>query len=323
MAASLDRTAPPPLPAALIHLRADDRIGWTFTGLVVAETAVGLWLSTAPAATVWLAGQFLLAFALVQWFVVLHECGHGTLFASHRWNTVVGHLAGTCALIPFGVWQRIHRRHHRWTGWQDIDPTTENLTPRPLAPPERFIVNTCWRLWIPLFAVLYRVANFWNVLRLLRLFPDRDVRRALVTEVALYVALFGGLVLLAGPALTLRLGGVAMLLALVAEEVLIVSQHTHVPMTLSEGLPVEPYHPIEQEIFTRSLRLPRWLSRLVLHFDAHELHHMYPFVPGYYLDRVPYGPMNEVAWWRWIPAARAIPGEVFFFQNRDGSGFDI
>jgi hypothetical protein len=33
--------------------------------------------------------------------------------------------------------------------------------------------------------------------------------------------------------------------------------------------------------------------------------------------------MNEVAWWRWIPAARAVPGEVFFFQNRDGSGFDI
>ena len=317
------RHAAPPVPAALLHLRADDRTGWAFTALVLAETAAGLALSSTPLTTTWLAGQFLLAFALVQWFVLLHECGHGTLFASRRWNVAVGHLAGACSLIPFGIWQRIHARHHRWTGWQDLDPTTAALTPRALAPVERLIVNLCWRLWIPLFAVLYRGGNFWNLPRLARLFPDRDVRRALVLEIALHATLVAGLVVIAGPGLAVRLGALALLLAFVAEEVLIVSQHTHVPMTLSDGHAVRPYRPLDQEIFTRSLRLPRWLSRLVLHFDAHELHHMYPFVPGYHLDRVPYAPMNEVAWWRWIPAARAVPGEVFFFQNRDGSGFDI
>jgi fatty acid desaturase len=317
------RHAAPPGPAALLHLRADDRTGWTFTTVVVAETAAGLWLSSSPLTTAWLAGQVLLAFALVQWFVLLHECGHGTLFASRRWNVIVGHLAGACSLIPFGIWQRIHARHHRWTGWQDLDPTTAALTPRTLTRIERLIVNLCWRLWIPLFAVLYRAGNFWNVRRLIRLFPDGAVRRTLVLEIALHATLITSLVVIAGPGLALRLGALALLLAFIAEEVLIVSQHTHVPMTLSDGHTVAPYRPLEQEIFTRSLRLPRWLSRLVLHFDAHELHHMYPFVPGYHLDRVPYAPMNEVVWWRWIPAARAVPGEVFFFQNRDGSGFDI
>ena len=65
------------------------------------------------------------------------------------------------------------------------------------------------------------------------------------------------------------------------------------------------------------------MSVWLLHFDAHELHHMYPFVPGYRLMEIRYTPDNEVSWWRWIPAARAVPGEIFFFQNRDGSGFDV
>jgi omega-6 fatty acid desaturase (delta-12 desaturase) len=323
MAESVPHTHPPPSPAVLVHLRPQDRLGWAFTGLVTAETAAGIALSTSPVVGLWLSGQGVLAFALVQWFVLLHECGHGTLFATRRWNTFVGHVAGLFALIPFGVWQRIHGRHHRWTGWQDVDPTTEALAPRPLTRLERAIVNTCWRAWIPLFAALYRAGNFWNVPRLVRLFPDRATRRALLLELAVFAAVVAAIVFAIGPDVALGLGGLATLLAFIAQEVLIVSQHTHVPMSLSHGEPVAPYRAIEQEVFTRSLRLPRWLSRLVLHFDAHELHHMYPFVPGYWLDRVPYVPMNEVVWWRWIPAARAVPGEVFFFQNRDGSGFDV
>ena len=320
-----DRLTPahPPPPAALLHLRPNDRLGWGFTALILAETLAGLSLSVAPATAVWLLGQLVLAFSLVQWFVLLHECGHGTLFATRRLNAIVGHLAGVCAFIPFGVWKRIHGRHHRWTGWQDVDPTTASLTPRPLSRLEGVIVNACWRAWIPLFAALYRAGNFWNVPRLLRLFPDPTVRRALLVEIVIYASLFGAIVMFAGPTIVLRVGALAVVLAFIAEEILIVSQHTHVPMTLSHGESVPPYPALEQESFTRSLRLPRWLSRLVLHFDAHELHHMYPFVPGYLLDRVPYTPMNEVAWWRWIPAARAVPGEVFFFQNRDGSGFDV
>jgi omega-6 fatty acid desaturase (delta-12 desaturase) len=315
--------ASPPAPGALVHLRAADPVGWAFAALVATETLVGLSLSWAPFVAAWLVGQLVLAFALVQWFVLLHECGHGTLFATRRWNLVVGHVSGFFSLIPFGVWLRIHARHHRWAGWQDVDPTTAALAPRPLGRLERTIVNVCWRAWIPLFATLYRLSNFWNVPRLLRLFPDRAVRRSLLIGIGLYAALFIAIAVTLGPSTVLRLVGLAGLLAFIAQEVLIVSQHTHVPMTLSQGAAVSPYPALDQEVFTRSLRLPPWLSRLVLHFDAHELHHMYPFVPGYWLDRVPYAPRNEVGWRHWIPAARAVPGEVFFFQNRDGSGFDV
>jgi len=95
------------------------------------------------------------------------------------------------------------------------------------------------------------------------------------------------------------------------------------PQNLSEGAAVRPYPAPEQEPFTRSLRLPRWASVGVLHFDAHELHHMYPFVPGYHLGRIPYRPANEVGWWTWVTGAKRVPADVLLFENRAQSGLDL
>ena len=80
---------------------------------------------------------------------------------------------------------------------------------------------------------------------------------------------------------------------------------------------------LKMEAFTRSLRLPAWLSTLLLHFDSHELHHMYPFVPGYHLGRVRYEPAHEVDWWTWMRASRRVAGEVLLFQNRAETGWEV
>jgi fatty acid desaturase len=155
------------------------------------------------------------------------------------------------------------------------------------------------------------------------LFPAQSVRRLIVGSLTAHVIVLGLTGWAIGPVVLLKTAGAALVIAFMAQEILIVSQHTHIPMPLSGGHVVRPHRALEQEVFTRSMRLPGWLSRLTLQFDAHELHHMYPFVPGYLLHRVPYTPVNEVSWRRWIPAARSMPGEVLFFQNRDGSGFDL
>jgi fatty acid desaturase len=86
---------------------------------------------------------------------------------------------------------------------------------------------------------------------------------------------------------------------------------------------VAPFPAIEQEPFTRSLRLPRVASAFVLHFDAHELHHMYPFVPGYHLRRIPYSPEHEIGWWHWVSRAKQLRGDVLLFQNRLDTGWDL
>ena len=126
-----------------------------------------------------------------------------------------------------------------------------------------------------------------------------------------------------GPVALVRLLGVATLLALISEDMLLISQHTHVPMGLSHGVEVTPHAAIEQEQFTRSLRFPDWLSGLLLHFDAHELHHMYPFVPGYYLRRIPYQPEHEIGWWSWVAGAKRMRGDVLLFENRHQTGWEL
>ena len=312
-----------PRPVELQHLRPSNAAGVLALALVAALTGLGLALALQSGTWLWAAGQIVLALALVQWFVVLHECGHDTLFRTRRLHPIVGRLAGAFAAIPYACWTRIHGRHHRWTGWQDLDPTTAALVPRARPRFERVIVNVCWKCSIPLFSVIYRVENYWHLPRLFRLFASRTERIRMVRDALLLVLLYAAVAWLVGPMKLLVAIGPAIFLSLVAEDVLLLSQHTHIPQHVSHGATVRPFPAIEQEEFSRSLRLPAWLSLLLLHFDAHELHHMYPFVPGYRLHGIAYTPQNEVGYWGWIRAAKRVPGEVFLFQNRTESGWEI
>ena len=124
---------PRPRPAELQHLRPSNPAGTLAIAAVAVTTGLGIALAVQPQALLWAAGQLVLALALVQWFVVLHECGHDTLFRTRRLHPVVGRLAGFFRSFPTPAGRAIHGRHHRWTGWQDLDPTTAALVPRPLA----------------------------------------------------------------------------------------------------------------------------------------------------------------------------------------------
>jgi len=316
------RPVPPPA-ASLHHLHSRDSSGALFAGGALLLTIAGFWLSLRASRWPWLAGQAVLGIAFVQWFALLHECGHFTLFRRRRLNSLAGHAAGLCALIPFGMWTYIHRQHHKWTGWQDLDPTTATLTPQPRGALQRTLVRIAWRLWLPLFSSVYRLTNFWNPGRMARGLRSGELRWPAVAEGLTCLALYAFAVWQIGALTTLRLVGLALLIAFVIEDVLILSQHTHVPMELSHGRPVLPHRALAQERYTRSLRLPAPASWLLLHFDAHELHHMYPFVPGYDLRRIDYEPENEVGWWAWLRGARALPGDVLLFQNRHDTGFDL
>lgn len=319
---AVPREALPPSPRALRHLRPSDARALLAFGIGAAATTAGIGLSLAGHVGPWLGGQVLLAAALVQWFVILHECGHGTLFRHRTANVVAGQIAGAAAAIPFDMWTHVHRQHHRWTGWQDLDPTTSALAAGPGSRTQAAIVTFCWRYWIPLFSVIYRVSNFWHPSRLLAI-GDRRARLRAVAGTMAVATIYAAIAWRLGWSGVLQVFGLAVLLAFIVEDMLILSQHTHVPMELSLGRRVPPHAAMQQERYTRSLRLPAIVSSWLLHFDAHELHHMYPFVPGYRLHEIPYETANEVSWWRWVRAARAVPGDVLLFQNRHQTGIDL
>ena len=319
------QSPPPPADSEyVIGLRPANGLGVLHTSAATMMTALGLVLSTNHSMVIWFVGQVLFAIGFAKWFTLLHEAGHHTLFASRAWNTIVCRCASVIAVLPYSSWKAIHRMHHKWAGWQDKDPTTTSLVPRPLGAFERAVIRIAWFCWLPLFSVLYRVQSFWHLPRLFRLFHDSSTRRAFVVDILGLLALYGLCVVLVGPQNLLRLVGLGYFMGFAWMDVIMLSQHTHIPLKLAQGAEVKPIPAPEQAPYTRSLLFAPWLSIGILSgFDAHELHHVYPFVPGPRLREIPWTPPNEAPGWAWTRAAKAVPADVFLFQNRNTSGLSI
>src|SRR4051794_30670906 len=107
------RSAHAPTPSELSHLRSSDALGAAVVLGSAALTAASILLSTRHEWWLWVTGQVLLALALVQWFAILHECGHEILFRTRRFHALAGQVAGFFSIIPFFNWKRVHGRHHK------------------------------------------------------------------------------------------------------------------------------------------------------------------------------------------------------------------
>lgn len=308
----------------LSALQPRNSIGALYCLIATFLSVSGVALSLFDNRVAWICGQLVLAIALLQWFLLLHEAGHQTLFRSKNMNTIAGHLAALLSGFPCTSWTLIHFRHHKWTGWQDLDATTESLVPRRLKAWERGVINFCWKSWVPLFSLIYRINNYWNYPRICQYIRKREQRVKVVRDIVILVIVYVLLILAMGPSTFIQVFGLAFLLSLILQEVILLSQHTHVPTNVSKGKPVKPFPPLEQEVYTRSLRFPAWISSVILmHFDAHELHHMYVRVPGYNLRKIPYTTRNEVNWWEWIKGSKRLSGVSFLFCNREQTGFKL
>jgi len=56
---------------------------------------------------------------LIRVFILFHDCCHGSFFASHRANTILGYVTGVLTFTPFEDWRFAHNRHHATAG--DLD----------------------------------------------------------------------------------------------------------------------------------------------------------------------------------------------------------
>src|SRR5512139_2732833 len=53
---------------------------------------------------------------LVRIFIIFHDCGHGSFFASRRANDLWGFVAGVLTLTPYYHWRWEHSIHHATAG---------------------------------------------------------------------------------------------------------------------------------------------------------------------------------------------------------------
>ena len=56
---------------------------------------------------------------MVRIFIIFHDCGHGSFFASRRINTLIGFVAGLITFAPYYHWNHKHAVHHATSG--DLD----------------------------------------------------------------------------------------------------------------------------------------------------------------------------------------------------------
>jgi acyl-lipid omega-6 desaturase (Delta-12 desaturase) len=63
--------------------------------------------------------DLLAAAFMVRVFIVFHDCGHGSFFASPLANHIVGSITGVLTFTPYFEWRAEHARHHATAG--DLD----------------------------------------------------------------------------------------------------------------------------------------------------------------------------------------------------------
>jgi omega-6 fatty acid desaturase (delta-12 desaturase) len=225
---------------------------------------------------------------LVRVFIVQHDCGHGSFFASARANILVGRMCSMITLTPFANWARQHGLHHG--NWSDLDRRRGSdlysacLTVREYRalsrrqrllhrlPRHPLIANV---LLPPLvFLVLYRVPfdtpRRWA----------RERRSVHLTNAAL-AALFVTLALLLGWQQVLLVHVSVIIVASIVGVWLFSLQHrfetarwTRRPEWNPSGASMEA---------SSWFGLPRFLHWLTGNIGFHHVHHLNPRVPSYRL----------------------------------------
>lgn len=86
------------------------------TAVAFALLWLGMWLSLGHGYWLTLLLAVPAAGLLVRFFVIQHDCGHGSLFRSRRANDLVGRVLGVITLTPYDYWRRAHAIHHATSG---------------------------------------------------------------------------------------------------------------------------------------------------------------------------------------------------------------
>ncbi len=227
---------------------------------------------------------------LVRIFIVQHDCGHGSFFASRRANRLVGRLCSLVTLTPYANWARQHGLHH--ADWNNLDRTgggsdiySACLTVR------EYLALSRWRrllyrlprhplianLLLPplVFVLLYRVPfdtpRAWTA-----------ERRSVYWTNAALVAMFGALVALLGWRQVLLVHLPIMAVASILGVWLFSLQHRFETARWTDR---GKWSFVEAALDGSSwLGLPRALHWLTGNIGFHHVHHLNPHVPNYRLS---------------------------------------
>lgn len=286
-------------------------------------TITGINLSLHSNILLWIIGQILLAISFMQWQVLMHDMGHGHFFRPRWLNDIAGHFSSIFPIVPYLTWKLIHTQHHRWTGYKCKDPTMSNQNIDQVPAHKIKLMNFFWKYWIPVFSLSYSFSNFWNIKKISLIHTPS--KWPVTINVILMIALYLGLIIFFGKTF-FQVWGFAYLLFLSISEPLLFSQHVHIDQhdEIYEGDDLKPVPVYEQDIYSRTLSFPPFISHFILFgFDLHSAHHHYPELPSYLLHDLDYSPTKKTDGIRWYLAVKKMPSHTLLFMNSKKTGFDL
>ncbi|MCK0179706.1 fatty acid desaturase [Flavobacteriaceae bacterium S0862] len=264
-------------------------------------------------------GQLLLSFFFLQTFILLHECAHLSFFKTRSVNVVLGHFFGFFSLIPFYSWQQMHNLHHRWTGWRDKDPTTESTVSPSSSRAKNSVVNIAWKLCIPLFYLSYKLSNYWNLFKIKRFINPKKYRKVR-TQMLVYLIMYAVLVYFFWEYIV-QVFVFAFAISLLWKELVIMTQHSHIEIPISNDNEVKPISYLDQVQYTRSFRVNVFFAKYFLfNFNLHEAHHAHPAVPAYKLTDIHLEASQQPKFFYWLFKAKKMKGVDYIFKTSKHTG---
>ncbi len=252
--------------------------GYTLLWVLMHWSLSVSWWLTIPLAV--LAGGF-----LVRIFIIFHDCGHGSFFASRRANAFWGFVTGLLTMTPYYHWRGDHAVHHGTTGDLDRRGIGDVWT----MTVQEYIESTRWKRFAYRLArnpiVLFVLAPLVMMLVLQRFSRrgagERERRSVWVMNCAVAAMAFV-MILLFGfwPYLIVQL--TILLVAGSAGIWLFYVQHQFEGVYWERG---ENWDYAKAALQGSSyFRLPRVLQWFSGNIGFHHIHHLSPRVPNYYLE---------------------------------------
>ena len=223
----------------------------------------------------------LISLLMLRSFAFMHEAVHGLISKNRRLDNFLGVVSGTLCLLSYESWKQAHIEHHRWSGNLDKDPVMGMVKTFPNFPkPLRDILTLGWKCWVPTLSFLQH-SVFWSIT--LKHLMKKQKTFTQILSVVLPVAFWVCLISLTPSEVILSLLLPAVILYLIVTEVINAPHHLNLPYFHGETkIPVW-----DQFKTARTCIYPSWMARfLVLNFNYHIEHHMYPYVPWYHLDKI-------------------------------------
>lgn len=249
----------------------------------------------------------------------MHEAVHGTAHPNSTLNYVAGLFAGSVCFLPFFLWKQIHLEHHFWAGNFNKDPALEIVKRYPsFSKAQKAFLNFAWKFHIPVTAFGQYVVFWYHSLKKLGKYAKDPLA---LLNLAMPLA-FWGFVLSQMSWLQIGAFSLGVVAHLVAFEILNLPHHVGLYL---EDSPTVKLPVWQQYLVTRTSRYQGFLEKfLVLNFNYHAEHHLFPDLPWQQLPQAhaliqasTAEPATTVVDGEWLKEKRQVTYQAFLRPDLD------